>query len=156
MTLLTLAGLLVLGGCTVESGSRVGLSVDAEGRPVAVVAVCKGYLDGLTIYSGHGSDEHDDAKWQHIGRLQADATLTLEEPGDDWKVVRPMELKPRQSYSIYGWTKANRWSAQGPDFNEADLRRLRAGQVWYESNDGGFQNVFTSAAEFHTIACSDQ
>ena len=143
-----------LSGCTVEAGSVVGLSVSADGHLLAVVAVCKGYLDGVSVYSGEGSEVRDDGRWQHTGRFSGNATLDLQVPDGVWTTKTALALDPARRQSIYGWTKDNRWSAVGPDFHASDLNKMRTGQVWIERVQGdGFITTLVPMAKFHESVC---
>jgi hypothetical protein len=142
-----------LSACNVEAGSQIGLSVTNDGHPLAVVAICKGYLDGVSVYSGSGSKERDDGRWRHADRITSDTTLNLDQPAEGWSTEQPLTLEGSRGYSVYGWTKANRWSATGLDFTRADLPALRAGQVWFEQwNGDDFEMAFVSMTAFHRAA----
>ncbi len=47
-----MAVVLSVGGCeTVVFSGRTGVSVDASGNPVVVLAVCNGFIDAITVYT---------------------------------------------------------------------------------------------------------
>ena len=51
VVLLSLASATAVSGCeTVAPNGSTGISVDAQGRPVIVFAVCNDHIDGATLY----------------------------------------------------------------------------------------------------------
>lgn len=143
--------LLVIGatGCTVEAGGVVGLTATPDSAPVAVLAVCEGYIDGLTLYDvDAGDDAPTSGSWRHQGRLAGQVSLDLERPGPEWvteQVLQP--LLPGKRYRLYGWTEKNRWSADGPHITAEDLQALRPGLVTYEALTADGESRTSTQAE---------
>lgn len=153
---------LALTGCTVEPGGVVGLSVDADGRTMAVVAVCDedAYLDGLALYADDAEDTEDPlGQWVRSEAITRTAELVLARPGPQWTAEHSLALLPPSSrLKIYAWTSKNRWSADGPNFIAADLARLHPDQVWFERYDESsetFVNTFVNADDFSADACKN-
>ncbi len=147
--------LLLTSGCTVEVGGSVGLTKDAQGRLLAVVVVCHGYIDGLTMYRDdtENSDAHsnDRGRWMNESPIKRDTTLDLVGPGLGWKTVVPLAvLTPGQEVRIYGWTNKSRWSADGPAFQVSDLARLDSEHILSALSD---PNELVPRAEFRALAC---
>jgi hypothetical protein len=153
------AGLgLVLGlaGCTVPAGGAVGMTVDANGQPMAVVQMCEGHIDGTTVYI---SDD-DPEKVQTLGVWRVEPALTgfsqfsFATGGDGWQVDQA--FKPRDeatTYSIYGWSDDNSWSASHFHFSQADLAKLQAGKVLYSAFDDADSQQTGSVEEFKSDVC---
>jgi hypothetical protein len=67
-----LALALGLAGCTVPAGGAMGMTVDAEGQPVAVVQMCEGHIDGATVYIPEDDPENE----QTLGVWRVEPALT--------------------------------------------------------------------------------
>ena len=152
---LAVAGALT--GCSVEVGGVVGLTVGPNGDLVAVVAVCDGYLDGLSVYQGGGSEERKLGSWQRQEPIVEEAELSLAGPSSEWTTKQPLGRLPQVTeLSVYGWTVKNRWSAVGPTFAAEDLAGLRSGEVWFEQYDQASDrnvNAFVPRSDFRREAC---
>ena len=112
---LVLALVALLAGCSVEPGGVVGLTLDPGGRPVAVVAVCKGYINGVTVWLEEDGKERDLGSWRRETASLDEAVLSIREPGTGWVTARGLGSLPvGPQLHIYGWTEKNRWSAPGP------------------------------------------
>ncbi|MGN6246233.1 MAG: hypothetical protein ACTHQ3_21500 [Motilibacteraceae bacterium] len=149
--------LAVVTACTVEEGAVAGIGVDAQGRPVGYLQVCRGHVDGATVYRDDG-DERALGSWTAAAPVTGSAvwSLTDPQPGSADRPERPLEpLETDVTYALYGWTRDNSRSAQSVSFTPAQLAALRPGQVRYaptDRGDGGEKVV--SLAEFHRSACA--
>ncbi len=148
--------MLGLAGCTVAPGGVVGLTIDG-GQPVAVIAVCEGYIDGVSVWADRQGKEVDLGSWKRIEPVTDFGRLSLQAPGPEWTEERDLGTLPAsERVHIYGWTTKNRWSARGLGFTGEDLARLRADAVWFEEyDDGADEWVKTHASEkdFRAAAC---
>lgn len=152
------AALVFTSGCSVESGGSVGLTKDAQGHLLAVVVICRGYIDGLTLYRDDtsNSDAHsnDRERWASGSPIKSGATLDLSDPEPGWKVVTPLSvLNPGQEVRIYGWTHKSRWSADGPVFHVSDLARVDSDHILSALSD---PNGLVPRADFRALACGGQ
>ncbi len=154
---LALALVVLLAGCSVEPGGVVGLTLDSGGQPVAVVSVCKGYIDGVTVWLEEDGKERDLGSWRRETAIRDEAALSLKEPGTGWATARGLGSLPAgPQLHIYGWTAKNRWSAPGPAFTTSDLAALRPSEVWYERYDADKDEsvmAFVSRDQFRAEAC---
>ncbi len=156
-----IAALLLTSACTVETGGSVGLTRDAEGHLLAVVVVCQGYIDGLTLYrddtSNPDSRSNDRGEWVSDSPIKTEASLDLSAPGPGWTSVKSLEpLDPAQEFRIYGWTHKNRWSAGGPTFRVSDIARLDRGHILVDpstANEKRTRDGLVPIAEFRALAC---
>jgi hypothetical protein len=149
---------LGLTGCTVEPGGSLGLTVDAAGQPVIVVQMCKGYLDGATLYEDvdNPDDNDDNGSWKVEPRVTGFSQFSLAKGGDGWKLEQPLKpLAAKAKYSIYGWTEDNRWSADQLPVTLDEIAKLRPGQIWYSTFDEAETYKTGSAEEFKTDSCKD-
>lgn len=147
--------------CTVESGGTVGLTEDAQGHLVAVVIMCRGYIDGMTLYRDDTSNSDDSAndrgKWEHIGAIKGAGTLDLTAPGDGWTAKVPLApLRASQEVRLYGWTRSNKWSADGPTFHPSDLTRLDSKHILFapsSANESKTDHGLVPSDQFRALAC---
>lgn len=144
----SVCGLLVLGsvaaltGCeTVAGAGSTGISVDAQGRPIVVFALCNGHIDGATIYRDRTEADPNDgdstvsvADWDAVSPVTPatamHASLNTAKPSASWHRVGPVEaLQPRTRYVAYGWTRDNTWFTGHVEFTLERLSKMKPGQV---------------------------
>jgi hypothetical protein len=152
------AGVIVTGGCeTVEFGGATGVSVDATGAPVAVLAICEGNIDGLELYSGEGDNTVTHGDWQRRIPASGFATVELARPADGWTSSQRLgELKAGEIYGLFGGTRDNRWATAHVTFTLESLARLRPGEVLrqaYDETSDRDRDVITSVEEFRGEVC---
>lgn len=154
---LTLIGCLAaLSGCGVEAGGVVGMTVDDAGKPVAVVQMCEGHIDGATLFlSRGGPDEEEFGEWEVSPPVTGFSQFSLTAGGDGWRLVGTLKPRdPQTRYTIYGWTNDNSWSATHLDFSEQDLTGLRPGTVLVPSTDSETPER-RSLADFQSKTCEN-
>ncbi|MET9271100.1 hypothetical protein [Kribbella sp. NPDC003557] len=140
--LLGLGLVAVLTGCeTVAPAGSTGISVDGQGRPVVVFALCNDHIDGATIYRDRtASDPASDdssvsvADWDAVSPVTpanaAQAALNTAKPSAVWRRDGPGEaLRPAVQYVAYGWTRDNSWYTGHVEFTLERLSTLSPGQV---------------------------
>ncbi|TXS34532.1 hypothetical protein EAO71_00885 [Streptomyces sp. ms191] len=130
-----------------------------DGRLLGVVMVCGHHIDGGTLYV----DNADVDKQVTVGEWTADrplgpglSTWTLDTPAEGWATTTALTpLSDRTTYTFYGWTKANSWSARPVSFTLAERNRLAPGTVLYDtiSDSGDESTVTVSMADFTAKAC---
>ncbi|MCX4759812.1 hypothetical protein OG562_02165 [Streptomyces sp. NBC_01275] len=159
------AGAAVLGsltGCTVPGAGAMGITVTSDGQPVGVLMVCHDHLDGATLYTDTdtGDDTEDVATWSHPKSLTGFTAWPLATGGGGWTIDRPMPatLERQRTYTLYGWTEDNSWSANEVTFTLAQLAALTPGRVrYYHAGDGsdsdrdGYRTA--SVGDFRADAC---
>ncbi len=128
----------LLTACTPPNAGVTGMTLDAQGRPTAVVAWCPGKAPDTIIIS-----DVDD------GDLDSDRTIILEAPGKfpgrtiqvpvtdppaGWRATPPSpSLDPNLVYSAYAPVTGSDYTARGPRFS---LARLRGnGQILQQEYD---------------------
>ncbi|MFG1814416.1 hypothetical protein ACGFIF_11665 [Kribbella sp. NPDC049174] len=141
-------------GCGVPTGGVVGVTVDAAGRPVVVVQMCEGHIDGATMYL---PDDEEFGRWEVSPPVTDFSQFSLTDGGNGWRLVG--SLKPREPetrYVIYGWSNDSSWSATHLEFSERDLEDLQAGTVLVPSADpDSTSNVTRSLPDFRSKTCED-
>ncbi|WP_031512145.1 hypothetical protein [Streptomyces sp. NRRL F-5123] len=132
--------------------------MDASGKPVALLAVCGHHIDGATLYRTNPDEStSDEAHWtadDPLGPGVVSWPLNGDVPG--WTVDYYLTgLRPGVTYTLYGWTKDNSWSAEAVDFTLADLADLTPGRVRFfdiYKGDGG-STATVAAADFYKRSC---
>ncbi|MFF2013326.1 hypothetical protein ACFVWY_30275 [Streptomyces sp. NPDC058195] len=148
-------------GCTVPSDAVTGISVTDDGHVLGVIMVCGHHIDGATLYvdSDEVTEQVTAGRWTAGRPLTAGLTTwTLDPPPDGWTATGPLTpLAPRTTYTLYGWTTDDSWSASHVSFTLTDLDRLPPGKVRYDHVTGiGKESAATvTMAEFQARACED-
>lgn len=170
--LLALAGTsaLSLTACTVPLAGSTGISVDFDGNPVLVFALCEAHIDGATIYRDRtkadpvGDDSSVSAgSWESTSPITPVKAQRVElntfVPSRSWTPIESREdLRPGVRYSAYGWTHDNSWSAGNVAFTVENIARLRPGQVFFQRYDekhDNFVDAVQTYAQFRADACDD-
>ncbi|WP_329277194.1 hypothetical protein [Streptomyces sp. NBC_01451] len=150
------AALAATSGCTVPVDAVTGISVTDDGHLLGVMMICGHHIDGATLYVA-GDDADIDVtvgSWDAARPLKAGlATWTLDAPAVGWTATTSLKpLTAKATYTLYGWTKDNSWSASGVSFTTADRDGLTPGTVRYEGDESA---VTVPVEEFKTRACED-
>jgi hypothetical protein len=134
-----------LTGCeTVAAAGSTGISVDAQGHPVVVFALCNDHIDGATIYRDRtpvtpDPENAEDATisvsdWEATSPVTPDtaihASLNTAAPSKSWRRVgRGEPFRAGIRYVAYGWTHDNTWFTGHAEFTLEHLSELKPGQV---------------------------
>ncbi|MFF7469766.1 hypothetical protein [Streptomyces sp. NPDC008092] len=146
-------------GCTVPVDAVAGVSVTGDGHLLGVMMICGHHIDGATLYV----DNADPDKAVKAGEWTSDRSLksglviwSLDSPGAGWTTTRALRpLTAGTTYTLYGWTKDNSWSAGSVSFTRADRDRLAPGEVLYDniSDDGDESVIAVPMTQFKATAC---
>ncbi|TQS46861.1 hypothetical protein [Cryptosporangium phraense] len=149
--------LATLSGCSVPQGGFTGVSVDASGQPVAVIAVCKGWIDGVVLYRDDGEKLITLGNWDSDQRIRRYAAVSLIAPPTGWTADHPLDvLQPNTVYSIFGGTDSSKWSTLSVDFTVEELRDISPGEVLYLQFRKGAERIArTPATTFQRTVCAD-
>jgi hypothetical protein len=155
-----LAVALATSGCeSVEGGGGTGMSVDAAGNPVVVLALCEGYVDGIVLSTQQGESTHEVGRWDSATPVDTDQTVNLGNLPASWRAGKAQEpLRDGVEYTVFGGTRSNRWFTGQVSFTTTALKHLRPGQVLhqeYDDSKDGDRDVVTDAAGFRAYACND-
>jgi hypothetical protein len=166
VVLAVLASAFVLTACGPPSAGTMGVTVDASGRPVGVLEVCEGHVDGVRLYETPVGDADQSTPAQVVGdwvvspAVTSSSRLDLGRPTGAWRAETPLAaLEQGRSYTLYGWTNDSSWSAGGVEFSREDLELLRPGQVRYDAGLHADEEnpedttATVSAGEFRARAC---
>lgn len=134
-----------------------GISVDAAGEPVAVIAMCEGAIDSLILYTDSDGEE-DVSEWEASGPVDGLSQVNLRAPGAPWKPVTalPAALDARETYILYGATADNDWSSAHVEFTTTALAGLSSEEVLtqiYDQPSDTFQDRVTDVETFQEEAC---
>lgn len=167
---LALGSVVSLTGCeTVVGAGMTGISVDGQGHPVVVFALCNDHIDGATIYRDRTAADPagDDssvsvAEWDAVSPITPDsamhASLNTAEPSGSWLRAGPMEAwKPGVGYVAYGWTRDNTWYTGHVEFTLERLSNLKPGEVLsqtYVEANSRFEDRVQSYSKFAAETCA--
>jgi hypothetical protein len=111
--------LLTLSGCTVPEVGDLAYGRDEAGNLLAVVQMCKGAVDNLTVYnSAHGYDQ----VWSFSTPVTDFGTVAMTGLNSD--------LPSGAAYSAFAGSHDNTAQARGPDFHIVNLKSILPGQVF--------------------------
>jgi hypothetical protein len=158
-----LALALALTGCGPQEIGTGGISVDAAGRPVLVLAVCQDSVRtvGITDLGPAGKDYRSTGHWDSPVRLRRGLMqLPLAAMPSPWTERVPFQpLVPGEHYTAGGGGSDNTTSTSAVDFTAADLRDLAPGTVFYqeqaEQEDSSYRavNRVVPLSTFFDAAC---
>lgn len=135
------AGCIIgLAGCTVPTGGVLGVTVDLLGRPVVVVQMCEGHIDGASLYlpSKDGYSKGEYGSWRARQAVTGFSQFNLVHGGNGWRPIRPPKPRdPETRYTMYGWSEDSSWSANEVSFSQRDLQTIGPGTVLIPSDDSG-------------------
>jgi len=120
---------LGLSGCTVEQTGVIALTRNATGTVVADIHMCRGHVDGVTVYTytstgaSDGSDTQEVGTWDLPVPTTASAQLALTGLDD----ALPADTAEAD---IYAWSTDNSSQADGAPFTSQELADMHAGQYW--------------------------
>ncbi|MER5626447.1 hypothetical protein ABT061_36005 [Streptosporangium sp. NPDC002544] len=164
-------GALVFGtaGCTVPSNGITGITIDATGNLVVVLAWCGRQPDAVIVYHDRsaegaaapseyepssGGSSIEDAVYVAPRIEGGIASFRLDAPDSGWEaVLKPSAFDSTITYSAYGATNDNSYSTRHVRFRIGDAEELkrRPGTVLdnrYDLQTGEESNVFVPRAEF--------
>ena len=143
----------------VEVIGAVGLTVDAQARPVLVVEACDGAATLVTLAfdrQGLADDEENEeiASWTTATPAAGKSELALHSPGAPWRGAA-IELPIGRGYVAGGQGEGDKQVLTQVAFNAADLPGLAPGTVYRNGVDPDVTTlVARSAAEFSAEVCS--
>ena len=155
---------LVLGlaACTHDQKSFgvSGIGIDSAGRPVGVVEVCKGHMDGawLMVRSKDPSQGHR-GEWAAKPSVSPGFTSwSLADGAGPWTITHALApLEPGVGYTFFAWAGDDNSQADAVDFSAKDLASLRPGQVLWLTGvtaKGADINSVASETDFQARACT--
>ncbi|MFI8186413.1 hypothetical protein OG539_14705 [Actinacidiphila glaucinigra] len=163
LAVLGAAGLGLLSGCGAATTGVMGISVTEDGKPLAVMLVCDGRVESVTLHDADRGPSRKNrlAAWSRGRPATGFSVWSLESGGRGWSVEKTMApLEPGRTYTLYGWTGDPASTTSGVDFTAAQLAGLRPGQVrWFKGEEmpgtdrDGFATV--GVAEFRADACGE-
>jgi hypothetical protein len=142
----------------------MGLTVDAAGRPVAVMQICE-HVDGVTIYSetpsvGQSPIMTPVATWIITPAASGFVQFPLS-GGGEWQLQGERKpLRMNTEYSLHAWSSTGSPRTGHVTFSLAGLKKLKYGQVHIgaglevEPADPAASGVTMPLAGFRTGACT--
>lgn len=139
---------LSLAGCTVPLTGVLGLSLNSNDSPIAVIQMCIGDVDSVVVYAGAGGNSDRDV-WR----------LTLTKPVSGFGEIPigsngsgPSWAQPGIEYVIYATSKDASSSTTQLPFTVADLAGLSRDSVLIP-NEAETKTKSVARSELKAIAC---
>jgi hypothetical protein len=128
------------------------VSVDEQGKPVVVVAVCSQHVDQVEVVGGReGLDANQPnpavGSWTSEKQQTGTFTIDVAQPGDDWTSSAPVRLEANRQYIVIASRSDADSEATQVSFRGGDLTTLEPGQLIVRDHE-----VWTRA-KFDQHAC---
>jgi hypothetical protein len=141
----------LLAACAPADGGLTGMTLDAAGRPTAVVAWCPGRApDSIYLYTTDELGPELSIALKAPGRFPGRTIeVPITQPPEGWTAEPSFpKLDPHRVYDVYAPRKGNDYTSRGPDFS---LGRLRGnGQILqneYDEKSNADVDVYIGKAE---------
>lgn len=145
----------------VEVIGALGVTVDADHRPVVVVEACEGAAAELHLFhdrEGLADDEENEqvAAWTPATPVPGTSELTLHAPVGPW-AGGAVDVRPDRGYIVTAVGAGERDVLSQVAFRGADLADLEPGTVYINDEDPDVRTlVGRSAEDFSHDVCSRQ
>jgi hypothetical protein len=148
-----------LAACTVPQNGVTGVSVDADGHLVGVLAWCDDRPpDSAVLYDPGGFNGKTLANYTAPTLTGQSATFRLDEPVNGWRLDRRVSLDdPELEYHLFGGTRDSSTSTRTVAFHIDVRDRLSEGSVFFQSyqeQTKQWVDVVTPREEFERQASS--
>ena len=152
---------LATAGCagTPDVNGQVGITVTEDGRPVAVVELCRGSVATLSVAGPNRGEQPNEvhAELTADQRVRSSTTVVLDAPGTGWQGTPLLAPLDDSLYVVLADDREEDSQLQQADFTVAELATLDPGTVQYSEfvfgADDPLQSVQVPLAEFRAIAC---
>ncbi|GLZ07458.1 hypothetical protein Acsp03_49240 [Actinomadura sp. NBRC 104412] len=114
----------LLTSCAPPDAGATGMTLDAQGRPTAVVAWCPGKAPDTIIIAAVDDDSEPRIVLEAPGKFPGRTIqVPITDPPAGWRVTPPSpSLKPHLVYHAYAPVTGSDYTARGPRFSLARLR----------------------------------
>ena len=150
---------LALAGCagTPDVNGAVGITVTADGSPVAVVEICRGSVRELSVAGPNRGEQPNEvhADLTAGAPVRASTTVVLAAPGEDWQGTPLLPPRDDDLYVVVAGDREEDSELTQADVSVAELGALTPDTVQYSvyDPDRGLRSVQAPLADFHDIAC---
>ncbi|GAB4079778.1 hypothetical protein GCU67_01665 [Modestobacter muralis] len=150
---------LALAGCagTPEVNGAVGITVTADGAPVAVVEICRGSVQELGVAGPNRGQQPNEVHADLVAAapVRASTTVVLAAPGEDWQGTPLRAPLDDDLYVVLAGDHEEDSELTQADFRVAELDALTPDTVQYSvyDDDRGPRSVQAPLADFHDLAC---
>src|SRR5690606_27192746 len=84
---------------------RIGITVDQQGQPVAVIAICHDSVDQAELFLGREGLKEDEANpvvatWKASDRITGTSRLSFAAPDGSWQPNKAVSVEPEKHYII--------------------------------------------------------
>lgn len=164
LTLSCLLGALLAGtaGCTDEPRlvGQMGITADAQGRPVLVLATCRGSIDDVSLSLlpvGKQTASGDVGEWTRASRVRGTSRLDTADPAAPWQGPGVV-VHPRRYYIAEASSSSNEVDALNDmTFRGRQVRKLDPSKVYLNSDDPDSDELVAHpSASFQHWACAPE
>jgi hypothetical protein len=151
-----LAAGLVLAGCgnavDTDVNGRTGVTLDASGTPVVLVAVCHKSIDEVVISGDREGLKEDEPNaelgtWTAARPMKGIVGLSLADPGEDWSVKGSFTPEDDKGYIVIGGQAKADVEASQVSFRGSDLAKLAPGDVLVDDRKVEDRLTFASSCD---------
>lgn len=108
-----------------------GVTVDSAGKPVLVIAVCKGQMENVFLYASGGRVPVGEWQTERVSAKAVEVPV-LANASAQWTVsAAPAALTASTAYSALAQSSDKKWEMRQVDFTVADVSRLDSHTVLY-------------------------
>lgn len=146
---------LFLVGCgnviSAEVNGMTGVTVDGQGRPAVVVAVCSDHVDQVTVYGTREGLDDDEANpklgsWTSERSQSGTFTIDVTDPGPDWTASGPIDLETDRDYIVGASRSDADVETMDVSFRGGDLAALEPGDVIVRDGEVWSRTTFDEQA----------
>ncbi|MFI5736659.1 hypothetical protein ACIA49_41460 [Kribbella sp. NPDC051587] len=99
----------------------------------AVVQMCKGHIDGAELFrpaAGRAGPDELIGRWTADPAVSGFSQFSLKDSRNGWTRNGPLKPRdPKERYTLHGWTSDSSWTTDWLVFSQAELTKLRPGEL---------------------------
>jgi hypothetical protein len=151
-----------LAGCSSspDINGAVGITVSPSGDPVAVIELCSGVVDEISVAGPNRGTRPNEVHAELTAQcgLRQPSTVDLYEPGEGWRGDALSPPLDDTLYIVIAASRSENSQLTQTQFTPAELGALTPDTVQYSEYDphDGLRSVVGRRADFHRIACSNR
>ncbi|WP_380163476.1 hypothetical protein [Jannaschia sp. R86511] len=148
--LLVCLGMVLLSGCSPETGSVTGITRNEAGDLEAVVLTCRGTADMVGVETDGDPDARTDHVWE-TERTRGTLRLPLTREG-----LQENELLGTGGFTaeVVGYDTSHRWNSITVPLTQDILDGLQRGSITYGNPDWGLELRQVDEDEFANAGCA--
>ena len=132
-----------------------GITVDAQGRPIAVAELCRGSVNEMDLAGPLPQNGGRNPIYADLKTSPRDYSFTLDPaaPGSDW-TGQQLSLPMTDELHILSFYNGKKSQLLQATFTPQDLAALQIGKVQYDTGSiNHLEHTVVDMTDFHRIAC---